>query len=66
MAKRKVAKITNDCINCMACASVCDFDAIREAESGEKHEVIPENCTYCQTCMGMCPVSAIIEDTVTE
>jgi ferredoxin len=49
--------ITDDCINCGACADVCPVDAI--SEKGELHVVDQPTCTDCGACDEVCPVDAI-------
>jgi ferredoxin len=49
--------ITEDCINCGACADVCPVEAI--SEKGEVHVIDPEVCTDCGACNEVCPVDAI-------
>ena len=59
--KKMIAKITDECISCMACESVCAFGAIEMANDNSQMTVIPDKCVFCRACMGICPVTAIIE-----
>lgn len=56
------AKITNSCICCGTCASICPMGAISMAASGDKYEVDPNKCIGCGACINACPVEAIVED----
>ncbi len=49
------------CTWCGKCAVVCDYTAIKEIESGDKHiaSVNPAICTGCGICAPVCPVNAI-------
>jgi formate hydrogenlyase subunit 6/NADH:ubiquinone oxidoreductase subunit I len=49
--------ISDECINCAACADTCPVDAI--SEQGDKHEIDAATCTDCGACVDSCPVSAI-------
>lgn len=49
--------ITDECINCGACAPVCPVEAI--SEQGDKYEIDMETCTDCGACDEICPVDAI-------
>lgn len=49
--------ITDECIQCGACESNCENQAIKE---GPDHQVIdPALCNDCGTCVESCPVEAI-------
>lgn len=50
--------ITDVCIACGACVSVCPVDCIAE---GDIYEINPEVCIDCGNCEEVCPVQAIIE-----
>jgi len=50
-------KISDDCINCGACDSVCPVEAISEKDG--KRVIDPEKCTDCGACVDQCPVEAI-------
>lgn len=57
-----IARVNNDvCTWCGKCARVCDYTAIREIESGEKHIAMVNSaiCTGCGICAPVCPVNAI-------
>ncbi len=59
-------KITEDCINCSACESVCPNAAISEGET--TYVIDPDKCTECkgyfdaQQCAEVCPVEACVPD----
>ena len=48
-------KISEECIECGACAAVCPVDAI---SAGENQYVIYEKCVDCRSCAATCPVRA--------
>lgn len=56
--------ITDECVNCVACADVCRFDAIHE---GDVHfEIDPSKCTECEDedgnkCVEVCPAECIVK-----
>ena len=50
--------VTSSCIECGACVSGCENNAIQE---GESHPYIDANiCIECGICASNCPVEAII------
>lgn len=51
--------ITDSCLSCGACESVCPVGAI---SMGDDHMVIDADaCLSCGACAGTCPVGAIEE-----
>ncbi len=52
-------KITQECIECGACVSVCPFEAI---EMKEGNAFITEACTACGACIDSCPSGAIVRE----
>lgn len=53
-------KITDECIACGGCQSVCPCDAISEGDG--KYEINPDLCVDCGSCSAQCPVGAIEEE----
>lgn len=53
-------KITDDCINCGKCETVCTFSAIGMDKAQEKRTISQNRCDECGSCMLVCPVQAII------
>ena len=49
-------KISDDCINCGACAEGCPTEAISEGDG--KYVINPETCIDCGACAEACPVEA--------
>ncbi len=52
-------KVTDVCVNCGACESVCPVGAIAEGDG--QHVIDPDVCIDCGACEGECPVGAIEE-----
>ena len=50
-------KITDECINCGACAADCPVNAISEGDT--KYVIDADACIDCGACEGGCPVDAI-------
>ena len=57
--KTMAHKITNDCIACGGCQSVCPCEAISEGDG--KFEIAADLCVDCGACAAQCPVGAIEE-----
>lgn len=53
-------KISDECIQCGACASACPVEAISEGDG--KYVIDAETCISCGTCAGTCPVGAPSEE----
>ena len=66
--------ITDECINCGACITECDSNAIFEAGQEFSYEgktypplsetisfIVPQLCTDCKTCVDACTMDAIVE-----
>ena len=51
-------KITDACIGCGACTTVCPIEAISLTEVAKINE---ESCILCGACAAICPVGAIEE-----
>lgn len=49
-------RITDRCIECGKCMTVCSFKAIQK---GRPYKVISERCDDCGNCILACPVNAI-------
>lgn len=58
-------KITEDCISCGACESVCPNTAI--SQGADYYEIDPGKCTECKgfydesQCSSVCPVDACVQ-----
>jgi ferredoxin len=51
--------ITDDCVNCGACADQCPVEAIAEADG--KYVINADTCVDCGSCADQCPNEAIKE-----
>jgi ferredoxin len=51
--------ITDDCINCGACAPECPQEAI--SEGAEKYTVDAAKCDDCGSCVEVCPTGATLQ-----
>ncbi|MCK9363962.1 MAG: 4Fe-4S binding protein [Syntrophales bacterium] len=49
--------ITDECISCGSCQSVCPVEAISEGD--DRYVIDAKLCTDCGTCAEQCPVEAI-------
>lgn len=49
-------KISDECIACGSCESVCPMGAI--SQNGDKFEISPDLCVECGACADTCPVDA--------
>lgn len=49
-------KISDECIQCGACAAECPVDAI--SEGADKYVIDPDTCIECGNCAEVCPVGA--------
>ncbi|MBE5965042.1 MAG: 4Fe-4S binding protein [Lachnospiraceae bacterium] len=52
--------ISDECIQCGACASNCPVEAIKEGDG--KFVIDQDACVQCGACASNCPVDAIKED----
>lgn len=48
--------ISDDCINCGACAAACPVEAISEGDG--KMVIDADTCISCGSCAAACPVGA--------
>ena len=64
-------RITDDCIECLACAEVCPHQAVLHARAPEavpRIAIDPSACTHCwpfdgePRCVKACPVDCIVVD----
>lgn len=53
--------ITDACIKCGACKSVCTFDAIKLKSDDSQYEILGNRCDECGNCFNICPVHAVID-----
>ncbi len=53
-------KISDDCIQCGACAAECPVEAISEGD--DKYVIDPDTCIGCGNCAEVCPVGAPAEE----
>lgn len=52
--------ITDACIGCRACETVCPQSCI--VYSAAKAIIRQENCLHCGNCMNICPVKAVVRE----
>ena len=52
--------ITDECINCGACAAECPVTCISAGDS--KYVIDAEQCIECGNCANVCPVSAPVAE----
>ncbi len=50
-------QISDECVSCGSCASVCPVGAISEGDG--KYVVDEATCVDCGACEGACPTGAI-------
>lgn len=50
--------ITDDCIGCAKCLSVCPQSCI--VLNGQKASIKQENCLHCGNCINICPMKAVV------
>lgn len=55
--KENAFVITDNCIGCASCESVCPTGAIKVNDSGKAYA--DETCIACGACVGVCPVQCI-------
>ena len=53
-------RITDDCVQCGACADACPASAISEGD--DKYVINADECLECGACQGECPNDAIVEE----
>lgn len=52
--------ITDECVECGACAEQCPVEAIAEGDG--KYVIDADTCVECGACAAQCPVGAIEEE----
>jgi ferredoxin len=57
--RRKLIEITERCIHCGHCITLCPVDAIYRDETDQKVKVGIDKCIQCDRCPDACPVRAI-------
>ena len=50
--------ITDSCIGCGSCVSVCPQNCIRQ--EGIPFQIMQDHCLHCGNCMNACPVRAVV------
>ena len=50
--------ITDSCIGCENCVSVCPQNCIRQ--EGIPFQIMQDHCLHCGNCMNACPVGAVV------
>ena len=58
--RRKLIEITDRCINCGHCITLCPVDAIYRDEADQAVKVGIDKCIQCDRCPDACPVRALI------
>ena len=53
-------KITDECINCGACADACPVSCISEGD--DKYVINADECISCGNCAENCPVGTPVEE----
>ncbi|MBR0081912.1 MAG: 4Fe-4S binding protein [Clostridia bacterium] len=53
-------KISDECIQCGACAAECPVEAISEGDT--QYVIDPDTCISCGNCAEVCPVGAPAEE----
>ena len=53
-------KITDQCINCGACAGECPVGCISQGDT--TYQIDKDACIACGACAGVCPVEAPVEE----
>ncbi|MBR0424943.1 MAG: 4Fe-4S binding protein [Clostridia bacterium] len=53
-------KISDECIQCGACAAECPVEAISEGDT--QYVIDPDTCIDCGNCAEVCPVGAPSSD----